>query len=143
MSDARFVHALALGLDAAWRRLPATQRCETAEDLAAAVTSESDVVTHCYSMIGLQPGADLLLWSLGPTLESLEERAAMVRSRLRSRRRRSIHPAPLTSVRRRCRSRGRFVVLTTADLWSPTHPPKSVTLGNIAPMVAQAMVRDG
>ena len=34
MSDARFVHALALGLDAAWRRLPATQRCETAEDLA-------------------------------------------------------------------------------------------------------------
>jgi chlorite dismutase len=78
MSDARFVHALALGLDAAWRRLPATERCETAEDLAAAVTSESDVVTHSYSMIGLQPGADLLLWSLGPTLESLEERAAMV-----------------------------------------------------------------
>jgi chlorite dismutase len=29
-------------------------------------------------MVGLQPGADLLLWSLGPTLESLEERAAMV-----------------------------------------------------------------
>src|ERR1700686_4690425 len=78
MNDARFVHALALGLDAAWRRLPATQRCETAEDLAAAVTSESDGGTHCYSMIGLQPGADLLLWSLGPTLESLEERAAMV-----------------------------------------------------------------
>jgi chlorite dismutase len=29
-------------------------------------------------MVGLQPGADLLLWSLGPTLESLEERAAAV-----------------------------------------------------------------
>ena len=77
MSDARFVHALALGLDAAWRRLPATQRCETAEQLAAAVRKESDVVTHCYSMVGLQPGADMLLWSLGPSLESLEERSAL------------------------------------------------------------------
>lgn len=78
MTDARFVHALALGLDPAWRRLPATQRCETAEELRAAITRESDVVTHTYSMVGLQPGADLLLWSLGPTLESLEERAANV-----------------------------------------------------------------
>ena len=77
MSDARFVQALALGLDPAWRRLPATQRCETAEELAAAVRKESEVVTHCYSMVGLQPGADLLLWSLGPTLESLEERSAL------------------------------------------------------------------
>jgi chlorite dismutase len=76
VSDARFVHALALGLDPAWRRLPATQRCETAEELAAAVNKKSQVTTHCYSMVGLQPGADLLLWSLGPTLESLEERAA-------------------------------------------------------------------
>jgi chlorite dismutase len=77
VSDARFVHALALGLDPAWRRLPATQRCESAEELAASVSQDSQVVTHCYSMVGLQPGADLLLWSLGPSLESLEERAAM------------------------------------------------------------------
>ncbi len=77
MSEARFVHALALGLDPAWRRLPATQRCESAEALAAALGRESQVVTHFYSMVGLQPGADMLLWSLGPTLESLEERAAM------------------------------------------------------------------
>jgi chlorite dismutase len=77
VSDARFVQALALGLDPAWRRLPATQRCESAQELAAAVSKGSPVVTHCYSMVGLQPGADMLLWSLGPTLESLEERAAM------------------------------------------------------------------
>jgi chlorite dismutase len=77
VSDARFVQALALGLDPAWRRLPATQRCESAEELAGAVSKDSQVVTHCYSMVGLQPGADMLLWSLGPTLESLEERAAM------------------------------------------------------------------
>jgi chlorite dismutase len=78
MSEARFVHALALGLDPAWRRLPAAQRCETAEELSAAVSQESDVVTHSYSMVGLQPGADLLLWSLAPTLDSLEQRAASV-----------------------------------------------------------------
>jgi chlorite dismutase len=78
MSDARFVHALALGLDPAWRRLPAAQRCATAEELSAAVSRESEVVTHTYSMVGLQPGADLLLWSLGTTFDSLEERAAAV-----------------------------------------------------------------
>ena len=78
MSDARFVHALALGVDPAWRRLPARERCETAEDLCRAVTAESEVTTFSYSMIGLEPGADLLLWSLAPSLDALEERAAAV-----------------------------------------------------------------
>jgi chlorite dismutase len=78
VSEAKFVHALALGLDPAWRRLPPAGRCETAEELAAAVSTESEVITHCYSMVGLQPGADLLLWSLAPTLDSLEERSATV-----------------------------------------------------------------
>jgi len=77
LSERRFVHALALGLDPAWRRLPVEERFESAEDLAAAVRLESEVTTHCYSMVGLQPGADLLLWSLGPTLDSIEERSAM------------------------------------------------------------------
>jgi len=76
VSEARFVHALALGLDPAWRRLPPEERCETAKELAAVVSTESEVITHCYSMVGLQPGADLLLWSLAPTLDSLEERSA-------------------------------------------------------------------
>src|ERR1700694_4635460 len=76
MSDSRFVHALALCLQAGWRRLPAAERCQTADELIAAVRMESALTTHCYSMVGLQPGADLLLWSLGPTLDSVEERAA-------------------------------------------------------------------
>ncbi len=78
MSDSPFVHALALGLEAGWRRLPVAERCQTADELIAAIRMESGLTTHCYSMVGLQPGADLLLWSLGPTLESLEERSAMV-----------------------------------------------------------------
>lgn len=77
LSERRFVHALALGLDPAWRRLPVEERFESAEDLVAAVRMESEVTTHCYSMVGLQPGADLLLWSLGPTLDSIEERSAL------------------------------------------------------------------
>ena len=78
MSEARFVHALALGLDPAWRRLPSAERCDTAESFASAVSAESDVITHTYSMVGLTAGADLLLWSLGPKLDSLEQRAAAV-----------------------------------------------------------------
>jgi len=78
MSDARFVHALALGIDPAWRRLPADERCEHFEALAAAVAEGDGVKTFSYSSIGLEPGADLLLWSLAESLDALEERAAAV-----------------------------------------------------------------
>jgi chlorite dismutase len=78
MSESRYVHALALGLDAAWRRLPREERCQSATELAAAVSAESDVMTFCYSMVGLQAGTDLLLWSLASSLDALEERSASV-----------------------------------------------------------------
>jgi chlorite dismutase len=78
MSDSRYVHALALGLDGAWRRASQDERCRSAEELAAAVTAESGVTTFSYSMVGLQAGTDLLLWSLGPSLDALEEKAASV-----------------------------------------------------------------
>jgi chlorite dismutase len=76
--DRRVVHALALGLDPDWRLLPAAERCQTADELVAAIRRESEVTTHCYSMVGLHPGADLLLWSLAPSLDSLEERTALM-----------------------------------------------------------------
>src|SRR6202140_1628056 len=78
MSDSRFVHALALGLDPAWRRLSREERCDSAAELATAVSAESEVTTFSYSMVGLQPGADVLLWSLSPSLDMLEERSASV-----------------------------------------------------------------
>jgi chlorite dismutase len=78
MADRHFVHALALGVDGAWRRLDAQERCETADELAAAIERDSPVSTFAYSMIGLRAGADLMLWSLGDSLEALEERAASV-----------------------------------------------------------------
>ena len=76
MSEAPFVQALALGLDPAWRRLPEAERCEDARAFARAVEHVPGVTTHCYSMVGLHAGADLLVWRLSPSLEGLEEAAA-------------------------------------------------------------------
>jgi chlorite dismutase len=78
MTGSRYVHALALGLDAAWRRLPEDDRCRSAAELAAAVGAESEVTTFSYSMVGLQAGTDLLLWSLASSLDALEEKSASV-----------------------------------------------------------------
>ena len=77
MTENRFVQALALGLDGAWRRLPAAERCEDARAFEQAVAAPG-LTTYCYSMVGLHSGADLLLWRLGPSLEALEEEAAAV-----------------------------------------------------------------
>ncbi|HSO30845.1 MAG TPA: chlorite dismutase family protein [Candidatus Sulfomarinibacteraceae bacterium] len=74
MSD--YVQALALGLDAAWRRLPAEHRAMTAASFAAALEVDDAVVTEVYSLIGLRPGVDLLVWRLGPSVDALEEAAA-------------------------------------------------------------------
>jgi chlorite dismutase len=74
--DRRYVQALALALDPAWRRLPERERCDDALTFCAAVERARGVTTHAYSMIGLQPGADLLLWRLAPSLDALEEAAA-------------------------------------------------------------------
>jgi chlorite dismutase len=81
MSEKRFVHALALGLDPAWRRLDPEQRCQTAEELCAAITGTPAVRTFTYSTIGLKAGVDLVLWSLAASLAELEEKnAAVLRS---------------------------------------------------------------
>jgi chlorite dismutase len=76
LSEGRYVHALALGLDPAWRRLDRDERCRSAEELAAAVAGMPEVTTYSYSMVGLRAGVDLLLWSLAPSLEALEEKTA-------------------------------------------------------------------
>jgi chlorite dismutase len=74
--DRRYVQALALGLDPAWRRLPERDRCDDAMAFCGAVEGAPGVTTFTYSMIGLQPGAELLLWRLAATLDELEEAAA-------------------------------------------------------------------
>lgn len=72
----RYVQALALGLDPAWRRLPESDRCRDAEAFCASIQEARGVTTHMYSMIGLQAGSDLLVWRLGVSLDALEDAAA-------------------------------------------------------------------
>jgi len=72
----QFVHALALALDPAWRRLPDAQRRSTCADFLATIESAKDVQSHAYSMVGLQPGVDLMLWRLAVSLDALEASAA-------------------------------------------------------------------
>jgi chlorite dismutase len=79
----QFVQALGLGLDPAWRRRAPAARCDDLRALEAALKVAPEVSTFTYTTIGLQPGTDLLLWSLAPSLEAIEEQAAAVlRSRL-------------------------------------------------------------
>src|SRR2546422_340039 len=73
---AAFVHALALELDPGWRRLPLGARRPSAREFVDALAEDGCVRTRAYSLVGLRPDADLLLWSLGPAPDRLEERAA-------------------------------------------------------------------
>jgi chlorite dismutase len=75
-TDHRFVQALALGLDPSWRRLPERERCEDAAAFCRAAERARGVTTYTYSMIGLQPGTDLLLWRLAASLDDLEAAGA-------------------------------------------------------------------
>jgi chlorite dismutase len=75
--ERRYVQALALGLDPAWRRLADRERCEDAMAFCRAVERPGPVTTYPYSMIGLHRGADLLLWRLAEALDELEEASAV------------------------------------------------------------------
>jgi chlorite dismutase len=73
-----YVHALALGVEPAWRRLPDAERHDDGERFAAALDAGQleGVRTITYSSIGLERGVDLLLWRMAPSVEFLESTAA-------------------------------------------------------------------
>jgi chlorite dismutase len=76
--DQVYIQALALGLDPAWRRRSPEERhddgCRFAEAEAAAPLDGVRSLT--YSSIGLEPGIDLLLWRMAPSVDALERAAA-------------------------------------------------------------------
>ena len=73
-----YVQALALRLDATWRRRSDDERrddgCGFLDALAASEVEAVRTVT--YSSIGLEPGVDLLLWRMAPSIDALEGAAA-------------------------------------------------------------------
>lgn len=85
VNDQVYIQALALGLDPSWRRRTDEQRhddgCRLGEAVAAAELEGVRSIT--YSSIGLEPGVELLLWRMAPTVDALEAAAAgMLRSGL-------------------------------------------------------------
>jgi chlorite dismutase len=80
-----YVQALALGLDAAWRRNPDADRAEDARRFAEAerAADSHGVRSVAYSSISLQPDVDILLWRVASSVDALEDAgAALLRSGL-------------------------------------------------------------
>jgi len=75
---ATYVQALALGLDPTWRRRADDQRRADGDRFADAhaASERGNVRSIAYSSVGLEPGVDLLLWRMAPSLDALEEAAA-------------------------------------------------------------------
>ena len=73
-----FVQAAALGVEPAWRRLPDAERSADARAFVSAEveTSAAGVRTLTYSSVGVEPGVDLLLLRLAPSLDALEQAGA-------------------------------------------------------------------
>ena len=73
-----YIQALALGLDPAWRRRTDEERhddgCRFGEAVAAAELEGVRGIS--YSSIGLEPGVDLMLWRMAPSVDVLETAAA-------------------------------------------------------------------
>jgi chlorite dismutase len=76
--DQVYIQALALGLDPAWRQRTNEERhddgCRFADAVAAA--ERESVRSISYSSVGLEPGVDLLLWRIAPSVDALETTAA-------------------------------------------------------------------
>ncbi len=73
-----YIQALALGLDPAWRLRTDAERAADGRDFVAAEAAASDdsVRSIAYSSIGIEPGVDLLLWRMAPSVDALEAAAA-------------------------------------------------------------------
>ena len=79
MSDeTTYIQAVALGLDPVWRRTPTEAQADEIAALldAEAATTAAGIRTLTYSTIGLEPGVDLLLFRLAPSIEALETAGA-------------------------------------------------------------------
>ena len=73
-----YIQARALGLDPAWRRSADAERREDGRSFAKAEAQAADdaVRSVAYSSVGLEPGVDVLLWRMAPTVDALEAAAA-------------------------------------------------------------------
>jgi chlorite dismutase len=78
VSEQLYVQALGLGLDPAWRRRPDAERHQDGREFGAAYAGIDGHggQTFSYSSVGLEPGVDVLLWRMAPSVDALEESGA-------------------------------------------------------------------
>ncbi|HLZ68311.1 MAG TPA: chlorite dismutase family protein [Dehalococcoidia bacterium] len=73
----QFVQYAFYTIDSAWRRLPAEERARQKSEFADTVAAHAgEVQTRVYSLVGLRPDADLLLWNVAGTLDAFSRLGA-------------------------------------------------------------------
>ncbi|MBI4354584.1 MAG: chlorite dismutase family protein [Candidatus Omnitrophica bacterium] len=67
-------------LDPAWRRLPASIKRKQGGELEGVITrSSKQLMVLTYSLVGLKPDVDFLIWRVGTTVEHVQAMSAAVR----------------------------------------------------------------
>ncbi|MBF6612103.1 MAG: chlorite dismutase family protein [Chloroflexi bacterium] len=74
----RFIHYLFLKADPEWRRLPEEVRTRGKKEFAQIVEQSAGVQTFSYSTLGLKADADLMLWRIADSLDTLQEMLAQM-----------------------------------------------------------------
>ncbi len=70
---AQYINYIFFKLDPLWRRLPEEEReAGKKEFLAAADEHSGPMLLRCFSLMGLRPDADFMLWRIGYDLEAFE-----------------------------------------------------------------------
>src|SRR5712692_9648764 len=72
----QFVQYVFYKVDPSWRLLPAEEQSAGKEELLRTVESFGDrIATRSYSLVGMRPDADFLLWNISPELDAFQELA--------------------------------------------------------------------
>jgi chlorite dismutase len=79
--DRQFVHFSFYKLDPAWRRLPEAEQESSRAELTATIESHAErFAMRAYTVAGLRPDADLMLWKVSERLEDFQELGTAIMS---------------------------------------------------------------
>jgi chlorite dismutase len=79
--DRQFVHFSFYKLDPAWRRLPEAEQESSRAELAATIESHAErFAMRAYTVAGLRPDADFMLWKVSERLEDFQELGTSIMS---------------------------------------------------------------
>lgn len=79
--DRQFVHFSFYKLDPAWRRLPEAEQESSRAELAATIEAHAErFAMRAYTVAGLRPDADFMLWKVSERLEDFQELGTAIMS---------------------------------------------------------------